>query len=192
MTCPHVLMDLDGVLIFPGLRHRLMRCLAPDAFERSSAWEDANLRVSGGRARFGRMWDRNWAVHSTFAAFRPRSHLVWLLEGMEHQGLTFVFASNQTEFRKGIIVRRFQRIGIPISPANAVFSCDVGAVKPEREFFERLRAVVKCHSGCLYLDDRVENVEAARACGFAGIRVSRDSSVSDLVGHVFSWQEGLT
>ena len=48
----------------------------------------------------------------------------------------------------------------------AVFSCEVGSVKPETQIYERLlREVNVPPDEVLFLDDRSENVEAARCIG---------------------------
>lgn len=49
-------------------------------------------------------------------------------------------------------------------------SCFLGAVKPEREFYERAMAKFGVTADtCLLVDDRPENVEGARAVGMAAI-----------------------
>jgi FMN phosphatase YigB (HAD superfamily) len=46
------------------------------------------------------------------------------------------------------------------------FSCEVGARKPSKLFFQSFLWERPEFRGCIYLDDRLENVEAAKRAGF--------------------------
>jgi len=51
----------------------------------------------------------------------------------------------------------------------AVLSCDAGAMKPDAAIYRALLARLTAEPGdCLFIDDRPENVVAARVLGFAG------------------------
>ncbi|MBP7831271.1 MAG: HAD family phosphatase [Kiritimatiellae bacterium] len=53
---------------------------------------------------------------------------------------------------------------------GAVISCEIGAVKPERFFYERaLKRLGLRAEDCLFLDDRPENVAGAEACGLRSL-----------------------
>jgi len=58
----------------------------------------------------------------------------------------------------------------------AVLSCDAGAMKPDAAIYRALLARLAAKPGdCLFIDDRPENVAAARALGFAGAVFDSDA-----------------
>lgn len=73
------------------------------------------------------------------------------------------------ELAAGLLAGLFDRV---------VASHQLGVRKPERAFFERLCGVLDAEAGSVLLvDDRVENVEGARA---AGLRAHRFAGATDL------------
>ena len=55
---------------------------------------------------------------------------------------------------------------------HAVFSCDVGMVKPQTEIYGHVVSGLGVAAAeCLFLDDREVNIKAARAAGWQGILV---------------------
>jgi putative hydrolase of the HAD superfamily len=62
------------------------------------------------------------------------------------------------------------RLGLTWFPDDVVSSARVGVVKPDPRIFEIAaeRAGVPARR-CLFVDDRLENVEAAAACGMTGV-----------------------
>lgn len=63
-------------------------------------------------------------------------------------------------------------------------SGDVGFRKPNEEIFEHFaRATGFLYGDCLFIDDRVRNLDAARELGFQTLLYSADSSPSGFIDH---------
>ncbi|HOW97976.1 MAG TPA: HAD family phosphatase [Kiritimatiellia bacterium] len=76
-------------------------------------------------------------------------------------------ASNAGVIHHPRMFRDFPSLGFR---RGEVISCDIGAVKPERAFYERtLDRLGRRAEECLFLDDRPENVAGAEACGIRSI-----------------------
>jgi putative hydrolase of the HAD superfamily len=49
-----------------------------------------------------------------------------------------------------------------------LYSCDLGSTKPSSSYFDEVIRITGLDPGrTLFIDDRLDNVEAARGCGFA-------------------------
>jgi putative hydrolase of the HAD superfamily len=63
---------------------------------------------------------------------------------------------------------------------HMTFSCDVGIMKPAPGIYHACLAGVGLHAGeCLFLDDRPENVDAARALGLHAVQFHSAAQVAD-------------
>ena len=60
------------------------------------------------------------------------------------------------------------------------FSCDVGARKPSKLFYQSFLQQHPEFVGSLYVDDLVENLEASRQFGFRTLHMSLEQSDVDL------------
>lgn len=57
-------------------------------------------------------------------------------------------------------------------PENIIVSGDIGLLKPHRSIFEYLLVTHNLDAQeCIFIDDQIENVEAARACGITAIHL---------------------
>ncbi len=64
---------------------------------------------------------------------------------------------------------------------TVVISGLVGVTKPNRAIYEHLRAALR-QRPCVFLDDRLENVVAARDCGIEALHVASPGAVRALLG----------
>jgi FMN phosphatase YigB (HAD superfamily) len=105
---------------------------------------------------------------STFAdIFNPIPEMVELQEQLRMSGIpTFIF-SNTNEIAAHHIRRNFPFFG---TFSGYVLSYEHGAMKPDQALYERVEEMT-CRNGkrLLYLDDRIENVEAGRKRGWRTI-----------------------
>ena len=76
-----------------------------------------------------------------------------------------LLASNTDPFHWQLVVERLAAVGID-APAHLSFN--LGFLKPDHGFFSIVAADPRVPPGTLYVDDRIENVEAAEAAGFKG------------------------
>lgn len=63
-----------------------------------------------------------------------------------------------------------------------VFSCDIGAAKPEPAAFEAVEAALGSPRELLMVDDRTENITAARKRGWAGLQFTDQTSLAFTLG----------
>jgi HAD superfamily hydrolase (TIGR01509 family) len=87
--------------------------------------------------------------------------------------------SNTDRVHVAYILERFEWIG----RASGLFlSCEEGLLKPEPEFYDRaLRRYGHDPASVVFIDDRIENVLAARRAGMIGVHVPEDATFADLV-----------
>ncbi len=80
-------------------------------------------------------------------------------------------------WRRGIQVQ-----GIHRRFESPILSFEIGCCKPDIEFFEKgLRLLSAAPQECVFMDDREENVEAARSAGIHAIRfLSRQQAEAEL------------
>ena len=88
-------------------------------------------------------------------------------------------ASNAGVIHHPRMFRDFPALGFR---RGEVISCEIGAVKPERAFYERTLDRLGLRAAeCLFLDDRPENVAGAEACGIRSIlHTDASSSIAAL------------
>ncbi|MCX4827594.1 HAD-IA family hydrolase [Streptomyces sp. NBC_01016] len=82
--------------------------------------------------------------------------------------------------------RDLESLGLADLADHVVNSARVGVAKPEREIYEiaaeRAQAPVQ---RCLFVDDRIENVEAAVALGMSGVHYLGPAGLRTAVGSLF-------
>jgi putative hydrolase of the HAD superfamily len=87
------------------------------------------------------------------------------VQTLRHSGVRCHIASNQQALRA-----RYMSEVLNYSSLfdREFYSCFLGVAKPSPAFFERILSALNCdQSGVLFLDDRVENVEAAQKSGLS-------------------------
>jgi FMN phosphatase YigB (HAD superfamily) len=93
-----------------------------------------------------------WAKELRAAGYRTA-----ILSNMPPDTLRFIRASDSLRFIEDFDV--------------TVYSCDYALIKPDARLFRIcLDLLGAAASECLFVDDNADNVDAARALGFAGIR----------------------
>lgn len=77
------------------------------------------------------------------------------------------------------------------------FSCDLNVRKPSLVFYNTFTQVFNEYKGCIYIDDIMDNLKAAKLCGFDPIYFNLDeiqdieTSVQDLEIHIIRKTRGL-
>lgn len=97
-----------------------------------------------------------WAMIELFgAAFE-------MVADIRAQGIEVHLATNQQTFRRDAMLD----LGYSSHFDRLFFSCDLGVAKPNPDYFrEILRALKRGPEGVVFIDDRVDNVEAASSVG---------------------------
>ncbi len=95
--------------------------------------------------------------------FTPNPGMRELLDELKQRGLRLVLLSNTCVTHINWIRANFDHLELL---DDLVLSYEVGAVKPQREIFEVALQKIQCNPHeCLYTDDILEYVEAARTYG---------------------------
>lgn len=106
---------------------------------------------------------------------------VGLVREVADSGVTCVLATNQQDHRRDFLRREFGYDGLF---AQSFYSCDVGAMKPEPAYFERVLAALGVGPDAAgevgFVDDRRANVEAALALGIRAVHHDPGSGVTGL------------
>ncbi|MFP4377081.1 MAG: HAD family hydrolase [Spirochaetales bacterium] len=132
-----------------------------DAAEGST--ERGGWESEAARERAGRL------VRSSFAGrFAPIPENIELVHELAGRGVRLALASNTSTIDLRAVERSFPDALAPF--AHRFLSYEIGAMKPAVEFYtavlSRLRQPAE---QCLFVDDKPENVRAARRCGLGGI-----------------------
>jgi putative hydrolase of the HAD superfamily len=176
-----ILFDADGVLQRPSVRWQVafgsilgtgdsvhLESFLQDIFEAESnalctpsGFEDALRQVLT-------KWRR--AEHLTEAlralnAIDVYDEVMRVVLSLQHAGVFCHIASNQ---QAGRARHMSEVLNYRTLFTREFYSCTLGVAKPDITFFERiLRALNLRGDAVLFLDDRLENVEAARCAGLA-------------------------
>lgn len=135
----------------------------------------ARLRAEAGfwgtDEQLGEAWSR---------IFRPKEDSLELVRRLAAARVPMGIVSNTNEPHYAEICRLVP--GLPELFRWSFLSCRLGTRKPERAYFEAVAGRLPFDAGeALFVDDRQENVSAARAAGFAvHLFRSRDSLESEL------------
>jgi len=178
-----VLFDADGVIqrATPGLHDRLTRLLGGAANAREACMADifaAEAPALVGEADFAHAlapvlerWAATCDVAAILAAWRTIDvdhSVLELVAELRRAGVYCAIASSQERHRAR---HMSEALGYGARFDREFYSCDLACTKPDVRFFtEILRLSGLPPASTLFIDDRAENVEAARA---AGLRASQ-------------------
>jgi HAD superfamily hydrolase (TIGR01509 family) len=112
-------------------------------------------------------------------AFDPDDEMLALVDTLRPGIETGLLTNNGPVALDGVM-RLLPQIGRRFD--HLFFSCQLGAVKPERKVFEAvLKRIGRPADEVLFVDDSAANVEAASALGIQAIQFrSRDALLTDL------------
>jgi putative hydrolase of the HAD superfamily len=103
------------------------------------------------------------AVIDLWRAIEPNQPVLALVGRLRERGVFCAIASNQERNRAR---HMSQALGYARVFDREFYSCDLGCVKPSAAFFEAMLLQANLDPArTLFIDDRLDNVEAARACG---------------------------
>ena len=102
---------------------------------------------------------------SVWCSVRVEPSSVGLVHALRDAGYAVHLGSNQEARRAAYLTHD---LGYADLFDTCFFSCDLGAAKPEPDFFARVLDRLGCTAPeVLFVDDHEPNVEAARECGLA-------------------------
>lgn len=173
-----VLWDADGVL----------QVTPPDAWDIAVAVVDqfpgaltgapideAGIRAAAARLGLGDRADELISVWSNFDLVAAGQETVARVRAA---GTPCYLASNQDAYRA---VRMRQRTWYTDGLDGLYFSCDLGVAKPSAAYFEHIAADLGVSpDALLFLDDQVNNIEAARAVGLRAERWTHTEGIGRL------------
>jgi putative hydrolase of the HAD superfamily len=85
-------------------------------------------------------------------------------------------ATNQEHLRAAYLI---EQLGLAEHVDGILYSAQLGAKKPDREFFAKVQAAVGLHGDeMLLIDDDSRNVEAALRAGWQALHWTRETSPS--------------
>lgn len=125
------------------------------------------------------LYDRFWADPSRLCLSYPDTR-DWLL-GLKKRGYRIYLLSNYPEDM--FLCHWRNSFSFTDLPDGKVISYEVKLTKPEPEIYQTLFDLYHLNpTECVYLDDRLENVEAGRAFGMQGIWVNggQEQAMEDL------------
>lgn len=123
------------------------------------------LRVSGALGRDKPEVKSLWSV-AFEKAYRPREDMFALVDELQENGYATAVLSNTEQ----PALRYFYQKGYDQMFDTAVFSCIEGTKKPERRIYDLTAGRLGFAAGeCVFIDDRREYVEGAKAAGLRGI-----------------------
>jgi putative hydrolase of the HAD superfamily len=142
------------------------------SFDRGHLSPGEFFRACEDRAGLSRLSDAIW-IGAWRDIFHPRPEAIAALARVRTD-VRRVLVSNTNELHWEGVLRIFD----PSDHFDAlVLSFRVGAVKPEKAFWDAALAAAECARGeCLYADDRPELVAAAAALGIPGFVVQAEGS----------------
>lgn len=104
-----------------------------------------------------------------------------LVEEVAASGVSCVLATNQQDYRRDFLRENF---GYDDVFARSFYSCDLGAMKPEPEYFARVLAaldVAAVDAATIgFVDDSAANVETARRLGIRAVHHDPSTGVDGL------------
>ncbi len=119
------------------------------------------------RAVLGCLWLANEDVQRSWQAIiGPADSDVGTIAADLARARRLVLATNTNPFHWRVVRNRLSELGIS---CPAFLSFEIGSAKPAQAFFDSLIcAGLRGAREAVFVDDRVDNVEAARRCGWAG------------------------
>lgn len=189
-----ILFDADGVLQRPtvGWREALVPILGAadvaevDPFLRDILeTESAHLCAPSGFDAALMETLTKWNCPERFAdtaqalnAIRPYDDVIEVVRALRQAGMPCHIASNQ---QAGRARHMSERLGYKALFVEELYSCRIGFAKPDAAYFNRVLELLDLPSQCLlFIDDRAENVEAAKRAGLAAIVYKGESGAGAL------------
>lgn len=118
------------------------------------------------------------AVLRIFNAIDPDPQVLAVVAALRRQGYRCCLASNQQPHRADHMSRA---LGYRALFDQEFYSCRLGAAKPDGRFFARVVDRLKVPADRIFfVDDRAENVHAARGAGLQAERFERSQGVDTL------------
>jgi FMN phosphatase YigB (HAD superfamily) len=183
MSQPFVIMDVGDVLVHtvPMAHYRQLACHVGQDWRAVAAAIEASGIVSrfetgqlteatfaeALRAALGCPWLADDDVQRAWqAVIGPADSAVGAVAADLARAGQLMLASNTNPFHWSVVQSRLAELGIS-SPAFLSF--EIGSAKPAQAFFDSLiRAGLRGAREAVFVDDRMDNVAAARRCGWAG------------------------
>jgi putative hydrolase of the HAD superfamily len=86
-----------------------------------------------------------------------------------------------------LIERRFPEIFNLLPSSQIFFSADLGYVKPEPAIYQTVASRLQIDpQACILIDDHIENIRAARACGWQAIQYQTTRQVRQELGRIYA------
>jgi epoxide hydrolase-like predicted phosphatase len=137
---------------------------------------EANLRMLARAKEYGRTFEVQGVLDDWLHILRPRHRMEELVRRLKNHGYSVYYLSNIPEDVLALLKER----GVLDRFDGGVASCEVHINKPDPRIYKALLAKYQLKAGeSVFIDDRLENVQAAFALGFAGIQMK--DSVGTLV-----------
>jgi putative hydrolase of the HAD superfamily len=179
MAIEHILFDADGVLQYPTVRWRpalksvlelgdeaQVEAVLNDILEaETDSLESPTGFMERLETRLAR-WNRSTLTLATLNALHAievHVDVMQIVQALRSSGFRCHVGSNQQALRAK---HMSETLNYKSLFDGEFYSCFLGAAKPRSEFFEKTVAELGCNaSAVLFLDDRAENVEAAKRAG---------------------------
>jgi putative hydrolase of the HAD superfamily len=179
VTIENILFDADGVLQYPtrhwqpALQSVLMlrdeaqaKAIVDDIFAAEIEVLESTTGFAEKLEAVLAKWDRASFLTQTLNvlhAIEVNHDVMQTVQAVRRSGIRCHIGSNQQALRA-----RYMSEGLNyrLQFDSEFYSCFVGSAKPQAKFFEKVIAQIGCEaSAVLFLDDRAENVEAAKQAG---------------------------
>ena len=137
---------------------------------------EANLRMLDRAKKAGRAFEVQGVLDDWMHILRPRRRMQELVRKLKSRGYCVYYLSNIPEDVLDFLTERDLKGLFD----GGVASCEVHINKPDPRIYKALLAKYQLKAGeSVFIDDRLENVQAAFRLGFAGIQMK--DSVGTLV-----------
>ena len=105
----------------------------------------------------------------------PRQEMYALVRDLREQGYSVALLSDITEWQADVL----RDMGLYEDFSPVLLSCDLGLRKPSVEVYEHLLEVLGVEArDCIFIDDRIPNIEVAKDLGIHGILFSQFDEVA--------------
>jgi putative hydrolase of the HAD superfamily len=186
-----VLFDVDGVLVHPwrfrnylarehGIQPEATRSFFQGPFTRCVLGESDLYEVLG---PFLEVWGWPGSLPSFIETWfaeenAPNTAVLDYVDALRTRGIRCHVASTQERHRARFLSRD---MGFARRFDSLLFSCDLGAAKPDPEYFRRAcRRLKRPPAELLLVDDAAGNVEAARAEGWQAVLYTGPESLEEV------------
>ena len=137
---------------------------------------EANMRMLARAKEYGRAFEVQGVLDDWMHILRPRLRMLELVRRLKNHGYCVYYLSNIPQDVLELLIER----GVLAQFDGGVASCEVQVNKPDPQIYKALLKKYQLKaSECVFIDDRLENVQAAFALGFAGIQMK--DSVGTLI-----------